>query len=91
MGAKIRAGEKRVNILGESFQVNAHIETLDSFSGHADRSELLDYLERMHGTKEKIWLVHGESEQSEPFSRELAQRYPKSQITVADYLQEVDL
>ncbi|MBX7158127.1 MAG: MBL fold metallo-hydrolase [Verrucomicrobiae bacterium] len=91
LGAKIRAGEKRVNILGESFQVNAHIEALDSFSGHADRSELLDYVEKIQGAKEKIWLVHGEPEQSEPFSCELAQRYPQSQITVADYLQEVDL
>lgn len=62
LGRKIRDGAKTVNILGDSFQVRAHIETIDSFSGHADHSELLDYYSRITGPKTRTWLVHGEAE-----------------------------
>ena len=40
--------------------MRAKIEIIDSFSGHADHSELLDYFERITGPKERVWLVHGE-------------------------------
>lgn len=62
LGRKIRDGAKTVNILGDSFQVRAHIETIDSFSGHADHSELLDYYDRITGPKTHTWLVHGEAD-----------------------------
>ncbi|HSP43198.1 MAG TPA: MBL fold metallo-hydrolase RNA specificity domain-containing protein, partial [Luteolibacter sp.] len=37
-------------------------EAVDSFSGHADHSELIDYFNRTTGPKERVWLVHGEPE-----------------------------
>ncbi len=60
LGRRIRDGEKHVKILGDSFQVNAAVEIVDSFSGHADHSELVDYYNRITGAKTKTWLVHGE-------------------------------
>ena len=36
---------------------------MDAFSGHADRSDLLNYVSKIEGLK-KIFLVHGEEEQS---------------------------
>jgi metallo-beta-lactamase family protein len=60
LGRRIRDGEKDVPILGGHYKVRAHIEAVDSFSGHADHSELLDYFQRTTGPKEKVWLVHGE-------------------------------
>lgn len=91
LGAKIRAGEKRVNIFGEPFQVNAHIEALDSFSGHADHSELLDYFQNIKGSKKNVWLVHGEPEQSEPFAQDLIKLAPQSKIVIPNYLDEVEV
>jgi len=64
LGWKLRQGFKEVNIFGQPHQVNARIEKLDSFSGHADHSELLDYFSRMSGGKEQVWLVHGEPTRS---------------------------
>ena len=55
---------EKVNILGDSFRLNANVEVLDSFSGHADQSELLEYFDAMGGKKERVFLVHGEPEQS---------------------------
>ncbi len=64
LGWKLRQGWKEVNIFGRSHRVRANIETLDSFSGHADHSELLGWFDRMTGKKEQVWLVHGEPERS---------------------------
>ncbi|MEN9990933.1 MAG: hypothetical protein RLZZ224_635 [Verrucomicrobiota bacterium] len=60
LGRRIREGEKEVPILGDRYHVRAHIEKIDSFSGHADHSELLDYFSRIGGKKERVFLVHGE-------------------------------
>ncbi|RYD22407.1 MAG: MBL fold metallo-hydrolase [Verrucomicrobiaceae bacterium] len=60
LGRRIRDGEREVSVLGERHKVRAKIEIVDSFSGHADHSELLDYFERTTGPKERVWLVHGE-------------------------------
>jgi metallo-beta-lactamase family protein len=65
LGWKIRERWDKVKIFGEEFKVRAHVEELDSFSGHADHSELLDYFGAMTGERKKVWLVHGEQERSE--------------------------
>jgi len=67
LGWKIRERWEEVRIFGETFKVKAAVEELDSFSGHADHSELLDYFGAMTGSRGKVWLVHGEQERSETF------------------------
>ena len=64
LGWKIREGQKKVRILGGEYHVRAKVEIMDSFSGHADHSELLDYFTAITGAKSKTWLVHGEAERS---------------------------
>lgn len=75
LGRKLQDGEKSVNILGESYRVKAEIITMDAFSAHADRSDLLDYITRLNAQHpiKKIFLVHGEEDQG---------------LTFADYLKE---
>ena len=64
LGRRIRDGEKEVPILDGRYRVRAKIEAVDSFSGHADHSELLDYFARTGGPKQRVWLVHGEPDHS---------------------------
>ncbi|RYD48483.1 MAG: MBL fold metallo-hydrolase, partial [Verrucomicrobiaceae bacterium] len=64
LGRAIRDGRPVVNIFGKPVKVRATIETIDSFSGHADHSELLDWFHRMTGPKQRTWLVHGEPERA---------------------------
>lgn len=89
LGRRIRDGVKQVNILGESFHVNAHIEIVDSFSGHADHSELVDYFNRIEGTKAQTWLVHGEPEGAQALQAALQET--GKQITVAKLAEEVEI
>lgn len=78
LGRRICDGEKDVPILGGRFQVRAKVESIDSFSGHADHSELLDYFDRMTGPRKKVWLVHGETARSEILREALAARHDGS-------------
>ena len=67
LGWKIREGWDEVKIFGQPHKLNAHVEIVDSLSGHADHSELIDYFKAITGSKEKVWLVHGEQSRSEIF------------------------
>ncbi len=89
LGAKIRGGQKEVPILGDTFKVRADIEILDSFSGHADRSELLRYFDTMGGKKERVFLVHGEAEQSHALCETLRERHD-GQISVPAWKSTVE-
>lgn len=80
LGRKIRDGAKDVNILGDPFHVRAHIDTIDSFSGHADHSELLDYYGRITGAKTTTWLVHGESDSAQSLQNALTDAGGKVEI-----------
>lgn len=71
LGWKIREGWDEVKIFGAPYPVKAHVEIMDSFSGHADHSELIDYFKAMTGPKKKVWLIHGEQSRSESFCEAL--------------------
>lgn len=87
LGAQILAGRSPVNIFGEPHQVKARVASLDSFSGHADRSELRAYVERLTGKLEKFFVVHGELTQSTAFADTLRSLKPSAQVFVPEYRQ----
>jgi metallo-beta-lactamase family protein len=61
LGARILNGDKQVSIFGKQYSVNAAVERIESFSGHADYKEMIGFLECQD--KEKlsgIYMVHGE-------------------------------
>jgi metallo-beta-lactamase family protein len=65
LGKKLVMKEPIVNILGEPHEVRAEVLVLNSFSGHADRNELLDYLAKFQRRLRRIFLVHGDLDQAE--------------------------
>ncbi len=90
LGWKLRNGDDEVNIFGEPNKVRANIEIMDSFSGHADRSELLNYFDSMTGPREKVWLVHGGPEQLEALEGALRERNGIGPIEIAKMGQTVE-
>jgi metallo-beta-lactamase family protein len=91
LGWKLREGHKHVNILGGGFDVNAEIEILDSFSGHADHDELLAWFDRVQGPKSRVFLVHGEPQRSEALKAALEQKHSGGRVEVAALNQHVEL
>ncbi len=91
LGWKLRHGEKRVSILGDEFKVNADVEMLDSFSGHADHDELLGWFDNVKGPKSHVFLVHGEPERSAALQVALRERHKTGSVEVARLGQVVEL
>jgi metallo-beta-lactamase family protein len=62
LGRKILDGWKRVPILGEEWDVRAQIESIDGYSAHADRNEMLAYIRSMlgQGRLKRAICVHGD-------------------------------
>ncbi len=62
LGRKLIEGTKMVKIFGEEIAVNARIEYIEGYSGHADQEMLLDFVGDMKKKPKQIFLVHGEPE-----------------------------
>ena len=72
LGAKIARGEKKVSIFGHLYHVNAEVRRIESYSGHADYKEMLQFMECQDKKKVKeIFLVHGEESVQENFANTL--------------------
>ncbi|HRI12099.1 MAG TPA: MBL fold metallo-hydrolase [Verrucomicrobiota bacterium] len=82
LGAQLLAGRNPVNIFGEPVEVRARMASIDALSGHADRSELADYVRRIQGSVKRIFVVHGEEDQSLAFAETLRQSRPQAQVVV---------
>ena len=91
LGAQIMSGQNPVNIFGAPHAVRARIASLDSFSGHADKSELRSYVQAITGDIKKISVVHGEEEQALAFAETLRGMKPKAEVLVPEYQQIVEL
>jgi len=73
LGARILRGDRQISIFGTQYSVNASIERIESFSGHADYQEMIDFF----GCQDKarlsgIYLVHGEYKAQTAYKETLA-------------------
>lgn len=59
LGRKLKDGNKKVKIFGLIHDVNFQVKSLDFFSSHAGRTDLLNYVKKVNPEK-GIFLVHGE-------------------------------
>lgn len=62
LGRKIVDGAKTVKLFGEEIAVNARIEYIEGYSGHADQEWLLNFVYSFLKKPKTIFLVHGEPE-----------------------------
>jgi metallo-beta-lactamase family protein len=63
-GQLLKDGARAVRIHGEDIPVRAHIESLESLSGHADSNEILRWLRKFGKPPRMTFVVHGEPESS---------------------------
>lgn len=60
LGYNIVNGAKTVKIFGEEIAVNARIEYIEGYSGHADQELLMNFIYSFIKKPKHIFLVHGE-------------------------------
>jgi metallo-beta-lactamase family protein len=60
LGRRLEDGEKQVVIDGERIRVHARFEKLTGYSGHADRDQLLHFIEEAGKSLERVYVTMGE-------------------------------
>ena len=75
LGRRIRDRAGTVRLFGKEFRPRAHVEVLDSFSAHADRSELLGWLGKFKRFPETVFLNHGEEASSASLAEAIRSRF----------------
>jgi metallo-beta-lactamase family protein len=75
LGRKLVEKWPEVAIFGEPLRVRAEISSLDELSGHADQHELLQWIQPLAPSLRKVFLVHGEPQQSAVLAKLLHSTY----------------
>lgn len=71
LGRSIVEGAQKVKIFGEEIAVNARIEYIEGYSGHADQEWLLNFVYSFIHKPKHIFLVHGEIEGQEALKEKI--------------------
>jgi KH/beta-lactamase-domain protein len=75
LGRRVQKGMKEVVIMEgkkpKSIEVKINVITIEGFSGHADRRQLLGYVKRLNPKPERVLCVHGESKKCQELARGL--------------------
>ncbi len=91
LGRRLQNREPEVKIFGEWHQVRAEIIQINAFSAHADYVEATDWLDSLDTTGLKgIFLVHGEPDAQEYFTKHLNKNNYKT-VTTIKYGEEYEL
>jgi metallo-beta-lactamase family protein len=64
LGRRLVEKQPEIKIFGETYKLNAQVETINGFSAHADRSELLDWASSLKIPPSHTYIVHGEEDAS---------------------------
>lgn len=71
LGRRLVERQPKVRIFGEEYELKAEVKIINAFSAHADREDLIDYVDSLGKSLKRIYLVHGEDEQSQALKEEL--------------------
>ncbi len=76
LGRKIQNGEREVPVLNaankvDSVKINLEVDTVDGFSGHSDRSQLLAYVRSLRPKPGRVFTMHGDESKCDDLARTL--------------------
>jgi metallo-beta-lactamase family protein len=71
LGRKVLEGAKMVKIFGEEVRVECKVKQVSGYSAHADQPQLLKWVEEMHGTVKKVFVVQGDGDESAALAQKI--------------------
>ncbi|MBI5036381.1 beta-CASP ribonuclease aCPSF1 [Candidatus Micrarchaeota archaeon] len=77
LGRRIQAGERDVPMLNEkqkldSLKINMQVHTVEGFSGHSDRSQLMAFVRNLRPHPQRILTMHGDENKTDDLARSLS-------------------
>lgn len=71
LGYSIVNGAKSVKIFGEEFSVNARVEYIEGYSGHADQEGLMNFIYSFIKKPKHVFIIHGEEESQDVLAEKI--------------------
>lgn len=68
LGRELQDGRKHVTINEDQVEVKAHIHSMSGYSAHADREDLLAFIDGIESDIKQIHLIHGEPQVKAEFA-----------------------
>lgn len=95
LGRRIQKGTREVSIVDQDgkiriIKVNLEVHTVEGFSGHSDRRQIINYLRRVSQKPENIIVCHGERSKCLSLAEFLRRRYKVNAIA-PDVLETIKL
>jgi metallo-beta-lactamase family protein len=91
LGRRIVEGQSKLRILGEEYSLKAQVVTINGFSAHADRRELLEWTGHLRRRPKHTFIVHGEEDASMAFASSLRQEQGFPDVHVPELGQQFAL
>ncbi len=82
LGREIVEQKPEVEIFGEKHKLRAQVIVLNSLSAHADSVDLVNYIGQVGDNLKRIFLVHGEGEQSQALKEKLLSQNRGYQVEI---------
>ena len=90
-GRSILEKQETIRMFGQNIPLRCHVTQIAGLSGHADRSELRDWVDTLNAPPQQTFVVHGELESATAMQQMLQQDLGWDQVYVPDYLDEFTL
>jgi KH/beta-lactamase-domain protein len=79
-GRRLQNGLAETALPGEDgrmmpIKVNMQVKTVEGFSGHSDRKQLLSFMDHLRPGARKVYTMHGEESKCEDLARTIANRF----------------
>lgn len=74
-GRALVDGARSLRLMGGELAVRAQVHTIGGFSAHADRRQLVDWVEPLRDSHPQVFLVHGEDRARQGLAAALAERH----------------
>ncbi len=76
LGRRIQKGWKEIPIgRRETINMNCEIQTVDGFSGHSDRNQLMRYVKHLQPRPERIFTIHGDEKSTIDLASSIYKNY----------------
>lgn len=89
-GAALAGGAREIKIHGKYVPVRAEVVSLGTLSAHADRGELLGWLDRLPRAPQRVFVTHGEPVAADSLRRSIEEKHHWP-CTVAEHMVAVEL
>jgi KH/beta-lactamase-domain protein len=95
LGNRLKNGVREVSLMNrngklEAYKVNLRVDSVEGFSGHSDRNQLLGFLRRVSPRPSRVFLGHGERRKTDMFAHQVS-RILKLRTVAPDVLETIRL